>query len=466
MQRLRARRGAATFAAAALLFGVLSPAFLSAASPDGGDVTPPARPKPLAKDHPLQKALVTITVDDLKDDEAYLASDDRQGRCAGEASCDEAADWIADRFEEDGLEPAGDDHTFFQHFEFPVRGGKNTRAKTQNVVAILRGSDPVLRDEFVIVGGHYDHVGTLKSADAGRIGGAVNGDTIWNGADDNASGTSAVLEIAQALALGGVPAKRSFLFIAFSAEEQGLLGSIAWCDHPLVPLEKTVAMVNLDMVGRSTKSGIEIGAMGSLQERLWHRLCDNAWAAAPELDLASHRTLYSEPGSDHQTFLSHSVPAVYLFTGYHEDYHRCTDSADKIDYEQMASICRFVTALAVEVANCSEPFRFEMPRFETKPRKSLGVGVDGALDAAQTRALGLASDQGGYEVKSLTAGSAGEKAGLAVGDVILSLNGKPISPDDPLRSLMRLVTAAPSMQDVPLVVLRKGKTVELTVRWN
>jgi peptidase M28-like protein/PDZ domain-containing protein len=465
MPRPRARRGAASLAAAVSLLVSPLAAFPFAAPADGGDATPPARPKPLAKDHPLQKALVTITVDDLKDDEAWLASDDRQGRCAGEASCDEAAEWIADQFEEDGLEPAGDDHTFFQRFEFPVRGAKG-RATTRNVVAMLRGSDPALRDEWVLLGGHYDHVGTIKSADAGRIGGAVEGDTIWNGADDNASGTSSVLEIAQALALAGVPTKRSILFLAFSAEEQGLFGSIAWCEHPLVPLEKTAAMVNLDMVGRSTRSGIELGAMGSLQEGLWGRLCDVAWAAAPELDLASHRTIHSDPGSDHQTFLNHSVPALYVFTGYHEDYHRCSDSADKIDYEQMASICRFVTALVVGVADCTEPFRFEMPRNEVKPRKSLGVGVDGALDSARMKELGLASDQGGYEVKSVTAGSAAEKAGLAIGDVILSLNGKPISPDDPLRSLTRLVAAAPSKQDVPLVVLRNGKSVPLTARWE
>jgi hypothetical protein len=225
-------------------------------------------------------------------------------------------------------------------------------------------------------------------------------------------------------------------------------------------------MINLDMVGRATKSGIELGAMGSLQEGLWNKLCDAAWAAAPELELGAHRVTYSEPGSDHQTFLTHQVPAIYVFTGYHEDYHHCTDSADKLDYEQMASICHFVCALAVAVADCTEPMRFEMPRFETKPRKSLGVGVDGALDSAQMKALGLASDQGGYEVKSLTAGSAGEKGGLLVGDVIVSLNGKPISPDDPLRSLMRLVTASPTKQDVPLVVLRAGKSVNLTVHWE
>ncbi len=463
---LRSAAVVAFLAAVASAQQATGPAAVPAAVPGAGETAAaPPRPEPLPKDHPLQRALVTITVDDLKDDEGYLAADERQGRCAGEPSCDECAEWIADRFEEDGLVPCGDDGGWFQAFEFPVRGAKR-QAKTRNVVALLRGSDPVLKDEYVVLGGHYDHVGTSASADAGRIGGPVGDDHIWNGADDNASGTSSVLEIAQALALGAVPTKRSILFIAFSAEEQGLLGSLHYCENPLFPLEKTVAMVNLDMVGRATKTGIEIGALGSLQGGLWNRLCDAAWRAAPELDLGSHRVAYSEPGSDHHTFIQHAVPALYVFTGYHDDYHRVGDSIDKLDFEQMARICRFVTALTVEVADCAEPMRFEQPRFEGRQRKTLGIGVDGALDTAKTKALGLPDDQGGYAVTSITAGSVAEKAGLAVGDVIVSVHGKPISSDDPLRSLQRLVGGAPSKQDVEIGVLRAGKPVTLIARWE
>jgi hypothetical protein len=456
----------ALFAAVTSAQQATGPSAAPAAAPGSADAAAaPARPEPLPKEHPLQRALVTITTDDLREDENYLADDARNGRCAGEPSCDEAAEWIADRFDEDGLEKCGDDGGWFQAFEFPVRGGKK-QATTRNVVAILRGRDPVLKDEYVVLGGHYDHVGTAKSADAGRIGGPVGDDSIWNGADDNASGTSSVLEVAQALAHGDIATKRSILFIAFSAEEQGLLGSLHYCQNPIVPLEKTVAMVNLDMVGRATKTGIELGALGSLQGGLWNRLCDAAWRAAPELDLVSHRLAYSEPGSDHHTFIQHSVPALYVFTGYHDDYHRVSDSIDKLDFEQMAKICRFVTALTVELADCTEPMKFEQPRFEARPRKTLGIGVDGALDTAKSKALGLPDDQGGYAVTSVAAGSVAEKAGLAVGDVIVSVHGKPISSDDPLKSLQRLVGGAPSNKDVEIGVLRAGKPVTLTARWE
>jgi len=404
-------------------------------------------------------------VDDLKDDDLWLSDDERAGRCAGEPGCDAAADWIAQQFEDDGLEPAGADGGWFQPFEFPVRGARK-QAQTQNVVAILRGSDPGLKDEFVVIGGHYDHVGTSQSADAGRVGGVVGGDTIWNGADDNASGTSAVLEIAQAFAVAGLPTRRSLLFIAFSAEEQGLLGSIHYCEDPIVPLEKTVAMINLDMVGRKTDAGIELGALGSLQGGRWGRLCDEAWAAAPELDLGAHRQNHSDPGSDHHTFLQHQVPALYVFTGYHPDYHRCTDSADKLDYEQMASICRFVTALVYELSQTQEPLTFEFPRFELHPRKTLGIGIDGALDAAQVKALGLPEDRGAFAVTSITAGSVAEQAGLALGDVIVSIHGKPISPDDALRSLSRLVAAVPSKIPVAIEILRGGKPLTLNAQWE
>jgi serine protease Do len=110
--------------------------------------------------------------------------------------------------------------------------------------------------------------------------------------------------------------------------------------------------------------------------------------------------------------------------------------------------------------------KFEQPRFEGRQRKTLGIGVDGALDAAKTKALGLPADQGGYEVTSVTAGSVAEKAGLAIGDVIVSVRGQPLSSDDPLRSLQRLVGGAPSKQDVEIGVRRGGKAVTLIARWE
>lgn len=427
----------------------------------------PAPIVPLAADHPLQPALATIRADDLRDYEAWLASDDRKGRCAGEPGNDEAADWIAAKFEEFGLLPLGDDGTYLQHFDFRVRGGEGGKmARTQNVVGLWEGSDPLRKDQVVVVGAHFDHVGTLESLDAGRIGGAVDGDTIWNGADDNGSGTCTLIEVAQAFAEGVVQPKRSILFIAFSAEEQGLFGSAHFCRNPTIPQERIVAMLNMDMVGRIPKSGkIEMAATGSLENELWPKLIEASRPAAPSLvfELQSQ----SRPDSDHASFIDASIPATFIFTGMHPDYHRATDSPDKIAYDQMTEIGRFATALLWNTANCEEKLVFAKPKFEPRGRpRRLGVGTDGEVSAARMAELGFPKEQGGFEVKEIDPEGVGYKAGLRPGDILLSIDGKAISSDDVLVSLRRLVAGAPKSKDVPLLVLRGQEQLTLQARWD
>jgi hypothetical protein len=428
----------------------------------------PLPPVPLAADHPLQPALATIRADDLRDYEAWLAADERKGRCAGEPGNDEAADWIAAKFEELGLAPLGDDGTYLQHFDFRVRGGKGGKmARTQNVVGLWEGSDPLLKEQVVVIGAHFDHVGTVESADAGRIGGPVGDDTIWNGADDNGSGTSTLIEVAQAFAESGLQPKRSLLFIAFSAEEQGLFGSAHWCREPTIPPERMVAMLNMDMVGRIPPPGkkIEMAATGSLENDLWPRLIELSRSAAPSLEFTLQSQ--SRPDSDHASFIDAGVPAVFIYTGEHADYHRPTDSADKITYDHMEQIGRFATALLWNAANCEEKLVFAKPKFEPRGRaKRLGVGVDGEVSAARMLELGFPKEQGGFEVKELDPEGVGSKAGLKPGDILLAIGGTPLSSDDVLVSLRRLVAGAPSGKDVPLLVLRGKEQVTLQARWK
>ncbi len=424
------------------------------------------RPVPLASDHPLQPALATISADDLRDYEKWLASDERLGRCAGEPSNDEAADWIAERFEEFGLTPLGDDGTFLQHFEFQVRGGaRGQQARTQNVVGMWEGSDPKLKEQVVVVGAHFDHVGTAQSLDAGRIGGPAGGDTIWNGADDNGSGTCTLLEVAQAFAAGNVKPRRSIVFIAFSAEEQGLFGSAHYCRAPAIPIERTVAMLNMDMVGRNSGKPIEMAATGSFENDLWPRLIEASRAAAPDLDFKLQSGY--QPDSDHASFLDVNVPTTFIFTGMHSDYHRISDSPDKLEYDQMAAIGRFATLLLWNTANCEEKLAYAKPRTEARGRaKRLGVSGDGAVSIERMVELGFAREQGGYEVKQLEPDSVGAKAGLQVGDILLTIDGKELSSDDVQVSLRRLIGGAPSKKDVPLLVLRGKDKVTLQARWE
>ncbi len=414
----------------------------------------------LGSESAVGDALSRVSLDRMRADVEYLASDALQGRFAGEEGCEKAAQYIASEFEKAGLTPLGDDGTFLDGFRFRSTFGLSD---SHNVLALWKGSDPQLSKQYVVIGGHYDHLGTGDSHDTGKLGTRIRDDEIWNGADDNASGTSVVLELARCLSDAKYRPARSIVFALFSAEEHGLLGSIDYCENPAVPLGSTVAMVNLDMVGRNPGKPLEMLGMSSLANNLWYLAKDRALQSVPGLTIDEKS--FAMADSDHHSFLNRRVPAVFLFAGLHEDYHRVTDHADKVSWKRMDAVSRFSLALLVDVANTRERLEFREPVFETRRRKALGIAGDGAVDRATMDALGYGADQGGFRVNSVAGGSAGEKAGLQVGDVILSFRGRTLSPDDPAASLRRAVASSPNGEDLGLIVVREGKEVTLTVRW-
>jgi Zn-dependent M28 family amino/carboxypeptidase len=216
-----------------------------------------------------------------------------------------------------------------------------------NVVGLLEGSDPDLRDEYVIFSGHMDHVG-IGAPDA-------NGDSIFNGADDDASGTVAVIEIAEAVASLSTPPRRSMLFLLVSGEEKGLWGSEYYSDNPSVPVESIVANFNTDMVGRNWPDTIV--AIGKEHSDLGQTL-ERVNAAHPELGMTAIDDLWPEESfytrSDHFNFARKGVPILFFFNGTHDDYHGRDDELDRIDGEKAARIARLVFYLGVEVANAEE----------------------------------------------------------------------------------------------------------------
>jgi hypothetical protein len=204
-------------------------------------------------------------------------------------------------------------------------------ANTQNVIGFLEGTDPVLKDEFIVIGAHYDHIGLgyYGTIDKNNIG------QIHNGADDNASGTSGLLELAEAFS--NSPPKRSVLFIAFAAEENGLLGSRYYVyRHSALPLEKTVAMINLDMIGRNEQELLWVG--GAFQGR---DIINTVKDANKELgfELLYNVGLYSK-ASDQAYFFKKKIPAVFFFTGIHDDYHSPTDDVDKIEFDKAERVTK------------------------------------------------------------------------------------------------------------------------------
>jgi Zn-dependent M28 family amino/carboxypeptidase len=231
---------------------------------------------------------------------------------------------------------------------------------TQNVVAVLEGSDPVLKNEYVAVGAHYDHIG---------IGAPVNGDSIYNGADDDGSGTTAILAMAEALAKTTPRPKRSVLFVWHCGEEKGLWGSRYFVQNPTIPLAQIVTQLNIDMIGRSKKEGdtnpankelsgpdeiYVIGSkmmsteLGELSERINHSYLNLTLNYKYDDPADPNRFFFR---SDHFNYAQHGIPIIFYFDGVHEDYHRPGDEVSKIDFQKMEKVTRTVYMTLWEIAN-------------------------------------------------------------------------------------------------------------------
>lgn len=216
-----------------------------------------------------------------------------------------------------------------------------------NVVGLVRGSDPTLRDEYVIFTAHFDHVG-IGAPDA-------DGDSIYNGADDDASGTALLIEVARAFAAMPAAPPRSLLFLAVSGEEKGLLGSRWWADNPTVPIEDVVANLNFDMVGRNHPDtvivvGQEYSSLGPLARRVGELRPDVRLVAAPDPDPAEQAFFRS----DHVSFVRRGVPALFFTTWLHDDYHTPADEVEGIDAGKLARVSRLAFWIGWEVARDPE----------------------------------------------------------------------------------------------------------------
>ena len=228
------------------------------------------------------------------------------------------------------------------------------RNSAPNVVAILEGSDPTLKNEYVVFSAHMDHVGVAGPRGSGGCR-AKGSDSICNGADDDGSGTVAVVEIAEAFAGMNPRPKRSIIFLNVSGEEKGLWGSEYFSDHPAVPISGIVADLNIDMIGRNWKDTIV--AIGKEHSDLGATL-NRVGAAHPELSMRPIDDIWPEENfyfrSDHYNFARKGVPILFFFSGTHPDYHQVSDSPDKIDAEKESRVARLIFYLGVDIANAAE----------------------------------------------------------------------------------------------------------------
>jgi hypothetical protein len=361
----------------------------------------------------------------------YLAADDLEGRLAGSPGARCAGDFIARQLELLGLEPAGEDGTFFQ--SLPLASSINPHAPSgtgRNVVALLRGDDPDRRTEIVIVGAHYDHLGR------GPFGSLEpDANEIHNGADDNASGVAALLETADRLVHRQPPA-RSILFIAFTGEEFGLLGSAHYTRSPTIPLERAVAMLNLDMVGRLGTGPLIVYGIDTAAE--WEELVSET-AAELGLEVAFNGSGYGP--SDHTSFYSSDIPVLHFFTNVHSEYHKPTDDWELIDVEGLFSVSALVAGIAERVAE--RPTRLTLQRTEAPP-----PAREGGYGAYLGTVPDFAPVDFGVRLSGVRAGSPAEQAGMQKGDVLIRFDGAEIemssSDSTARRSMICMSSRTPS----------------------
>jgi hypothetical protein len=317
------------------------------------------------------------------------------------------------------------------------------RATVNNVLAWLPGQT----DEYVIIGAHYDHLGrgNFDSLAPSQIG------QIHPGADDNASGTAGVLELARLLAPERGKLKRSILFMDFAGEELGLLGSAEWVKEPTRPLAKAVAMINMDMIGRIKDDKVYIGGVGT--GSTFKTVLDQAQKEAP------FKIEYSAGGyssSDHTSFVTKKIPVLFFFSGLHSDYHKPSDTWDKINGASAARLLDMVESVAVQLANTDQPPAFQVVA-EEKPLGGGGGGYGPYFGSVPD----FGQVENGVKFSDVRPNSPAAKAGLKAGDILVQFGDKPIKNLYDFTDALRRSKVG---DVVEVKVLRDGQPVTASVK--
>ena len=382
-------------------------------------------------------------------DIAYLASDALEGRLTGTPGNDSAAAYLARRYKSLGL--IAPFPGYLQPFDArsaeDAHAGRTEARRSQNVVAILRGRDAVLREEYIVVGAHFDHLGrstTFASDPEAK-------DAIRNGADDNASGTAAVLELARLFARN--PPKRSLIFASFSGEELGLLGSQYFVEHPPVPIGRVVAMLNFDMVGRLKNDKLTVYGTATASE--FKALLDSSNAASPNGVFHLSGIGDGFGPSDQTSFYAKDIPVLHFFTDQHEDYHRATDDVEKINSSGEARVVDLAHKVARSIAN--RPTHLTFVKIAAPARSMSRQGSQTYLGSVPDMA---ATDVVGMRLMGVRPDSPADKGGMKTGDVIVEFGGTAVKD---LYSYTDALYAHKPGDVVKVVVMRDGKRVELSV---
>jgi hypothetical protein len=322
------------------------------------------------------------------------------------------------------------------------------RKEVRNVLGILPGTEDALADESVVIGAHYDHLGRggRSSMSAQLIG------QIHHGADDNASGTAGLIEVAGALAQDLAARKRCYLFIAFAGEEIGLRGSDYWVNHPTRPLAKVIAMLNMDMIGRSRENAVTVGGVGTSP-----MLPDLVKTAAAESGLALKTSQSGYGSSDHASFYIKNMPVLFFFSGLHADYHRPSDEWQRINAEGATRIVRMVYTIAQRLDSIDP-----RPQFTKVDEPAPGPGRGGAPGYGTYfgSVPDMTDEVKGVRFADVRPNSPAAKAGLKGQDIMIRFDGKEIQNLQDFTYMLR--THKPG-DVVEVVVTRDGQPLAVKV---
>ncbi len=391
-----------------------------------------------------------ISADDIAEHVTFLASEALNGREAGTADEAKAANYIADLFRDFGLEPAGDDQTFFQEFTINTAILNNPHSTdttgekrlSKNVVGLLQGNGD--SDEVIIIGAHYDHLGY------GEFGSLYRGDTprIHNGADDNASGTAGLIELAQYF--GKNRPNTDILFLAFSGEEMGLLGSAHYVEEPTVDLDNAIAMINMDMIGRMEDEKLIIFGTGTSAD--WENILLVANTDSLNLDLVEDGT----GASDHTSFYYQNIPVLHYFTDTHSDYHRPSDDVEYINHDGIAKTISHVVRVVQYLDGVDQE---QMVFIEAPGEQRQSMSLDGPT-------LGVLPDYGydgkGMKITGTNPGQPAANAGLQSGDIIIGLGDVDF---EDIYGYMGALNAHEKGQLTTVTIIRDGEEMTMPLQF-
>ena len=382
----------------------------------------------------------------IQQDVEWLAADERGGRLAGTEHEASAANYIADRFLQLGLNPAGDNDTYFQQFilEGPLVQSMGVENHiSRNVVGSIIGSEHPA--QFIILGAHYDGQG---------YGGTISlnvetADTLHNSADDNASGVAGLMHLAGELS--EEPLSKSVLFVAFSGEELGLLGSRYFADNLQISPDSILAMINFDMIGRFTEEELTIFGTGTSPQ--WDELLSESENSGVTIQTNASGT----GASDHSSFHDIGIPVLHYFTGTHDDYHRGSDTSDEINAEGILA----VTGHALDLLRDLSTLHADEMEFTATESQQQNIMSGDSVTMGVLPDYTYSGD--GFRIDGVRDGGAAAEAGLQEGDVILQMGDFEIID---IYSYMEALGEFTSGEEIVVKVRRSGEIIDLTLTFK